>query len=157
MPYKVVEDNIENALIYSYKLLNYRDRSRNELYERLIKKGFSEEISIKTVTHLEEKGFIDDKKLAMSLLRDASQRKYLGKMGLRSYLVNKGLSQDIIDNLQCEEYDEIEIAKRLIEKKMKNMKNLDKFKFKQRISGLLLRRGFSYDTIHNMLRTFKET
>lgn len=157
MPNKRISDSIEKALIYSYKLLNHRDRSKKELYERLIKKGFSDKVSLEAIAHLEEKGFIDDERFAKLLMRDASIRKYLGKIGLKNYLINKGIPHSTIDNLQDNEYDEIEIAKNLIEKKMRNMKNIDKLKIKQRISGLLLRRGFSYDTVCKIMQTFEET
>lgn len=154
---KRISNTIENALVYSYKLLNYRDRSKKELYERLTKKGFTDKVSLEAIAHLEEKGLIDDERVAKLLIRDASTRKYLGKIGLKNYLINKGISHSIIDNLQDYEYDEGEVAKNFIEKKMKNMKNIDKLKIKQRISGMLLRRGFSYDTICKVMETFEET
>lgn len=148
------EDSCGNALKYAFRLLGYRDRSEKEMYEKLARKGFSENIAEEAVTYLKDKGFIDDRRFAEILKKDAVERKRLGKRGTRHYLINKGIADDIINAVLGNDDDYLDAAKSFIEKKMRNMKNIDEDALKRRLWGMLARRGFSYDTINKVLKSF---
>ncbi len=148
---KDFEDNIQNALRHAFRLLGYRDRSEKEMYEKLTRKGFSEKVSGETVVYLRDKGFIDDRRFAEILKRDAVDRKHLGKRGARNYLINRGIAGDIVDDVLGDDDDYFDAAKRLVERKLRNMKDYDSEKIKRRLWGMLSRRGFSYDTIKKVL------
>jgi regulatory protein len=149
------EDSRGNALKYAFRLLGYRDRSENEMYERLIRKGFSEKIALDIVDYMKEKGFIDDRRFAEILRKDAVDRRYLGKRGTRHYLINKGIADDIVDDVLGEDDDYLDAAKSFVEKKLRNMKNIDEDALKRKLWGMLSRRGFSYDTIKKVLESFE--
>ncbi|MDA8338532.1 MAG: regulatory protein RecX, partial [Nitrospiraceae bacterium] len=151
---KDFEDNIQNALRHAFRLLGYRDRSEKEMYEKLTRKGFSEKVSGETVVYLRDKGFIDDRRFAEILKRDAVDRKHLGKRGARNYLINRGIAGDIVDDVLGDDDDYFDAAKRLVERKLRNMKDYDSEKIKRRLWGMLSRRGFSYDTIKKVLQSF---
>lgn len=150
---KRFEDSLENALRYAFRLLGYRDRSEKEMYEKLIQKGFSENIAGKTIDYLKDKGFIDDKRFAELLRKDAITRKYLGKRGARHYLIDKGIAVDIADNVLGGDDDYLDAAKKLVEKKLRNTKAYDE-NTKRRLWGMLSRRGFAYDTISIALKFY---
>lgn len=148
------EDSRGNALKYAFRLLDYRDRSEKEIYEKLISKGFSERVALEAVDYLKDKGFIDDRRFAEILRKDAVSRKHLGKRGTRSYLMNKGIAIDIVEDILGDDGDYLDAAKSFVEKKlknMKNMKNIDEDALKGKLWGMLSRRGFSYDIIKKVL------
>lgn len=148
------EDSHSNALKYAFRLLGYRDRSEKEMYEKLIRKGFSEKVALETVDYLKDKGFIDDRRLAEILKKDAIERKHLGKSGTRSYLMNKGIAVDIVEDILGNDGDYLDAAKSLVKKKLRNMKVYDEETIKRRLWGMLSRRGFSYDTIDRVLKLY---
>lgn len=145
------EDSRGNALKYAFRLLGYRDRSEKEMYEKLIRKGFSEKVALEAVGYLNDKGFIDDRRFAEILRKDAVERKHLGKRGTRSYLMNKGIAVDIAEDILGDDGDYLDAAKSFVEKKLRNMKVYDEETIKRRLWGMLSRRGFSYDTIKKVL------
>ena len=108
------EDSRGNALKYAFRLLGYRDRSEKEMYEKLIRKGFSEKVALEAVGYLNDKGFIDDRRFAEILRKDAVERKHLGKRGTRHYLISKGIADDIADDVLGEDDDYLDAAKSLV-------------------------------------------
>lgn len=148
------EDSRSNALKHAFRLLAYRDRSEKEIYEKLICKGFSEKVALEAVDYLKDKRFIDDRRFAEILRKDAIERKHLGKRGTRSYLMNKGIAVDITEDILGDDDDYLDAAKSFVEKKLRNMKVYDGETMKRKLRGMLLRRGFSYDTIDRVLKSF---
>lgn len=135
---------LEDALRYSYRLLSYRGRSKKELSERLIRKGFSEDIVIDTIQRLSEQGLLDDRARAEALARGA-ELKGLGYRGALEYLRKMG-----IERVEAEDalsgYDEIGAAERFIRKKSKSNKD------RRALAGSLRRRGFSPEVIRKTLK-----
>src|SRR5208283_416991 len=80
-------DSFGAALKYALKILGYRDRSISETRQKLTGKGFSKDVVDGTLAYLEEKAFIDDRRLAELLMRDAVERRHYGAQGVRSYLI----------------------------------------------------------------------
>lgn len=152
MKLKEFKYTFEAALKHAFSLLNYRDRSEREMYGRLNRKGFPDEVTQEAISYLKERRFIDDKRFAELLKRDATERKYLGRDGVRNYLLSKGISTDIADELSGHEEDYLGSARIFVEKKLKSMKNYDEKIVKRRLRGLLLRRGFSYDTAYKVIK-----
>lgn len=145
-----------DAIRYSYRLLSYRDRSEKELRERLCRKGFSEETVQQTISHLKDKGFINDTALASSLKRSAEEIKLLGTKGVRLFLQHRGLSGEIIDDILADsDPDEIIRAKKLVDRKLRTMGNYSDEEIRKKIWGFLMRKGYSFDTIRQMLKQFK--
>lgn len=146
-------DSSRNALRHAFRLLGYKDRSENEMYERLIKKGFSGKVAEEVVAYLRDRGFIDDRRFAETLKKNAVDKKYLGKRGTRNYLMSKGIPSVIADEILGSEDDYLDAAKMLVEKKIRNMKNIDEDAIKRRLWGMLLRKGFSVDTVKKVVKS----
>ncbi len=147
-----VEDNFGNALKYALKILGYRDRSMSEMRQKLIDKGFSGNVVDDTLAYLEEKSFIDDRRLAELLRRDAVERRHFGARGVRSYLIRRGIAKDIADAMAGADNDYLGVAMQLAEKKMRFIGHLDSVTIKRRLYGLLARRGFTHDEIRQVLK-----
>ncbi|MEW6162133.1 MAG: regulatory protein RecX [Nitrospirota bacterium] len=149
----------DKARQYALKLLGYRGRSRKELEERLTKKGFSETVVSSTINYLRDVGLIDDRALAEALKREAITTKLFSQYGARKFMLTRGIPREIVDSMFIpDEKEDIENAKRLVDKKLRIMKNYPAEKIKRRLYNLLLRKGYSFETIEAVLKgkKFKE-
>lgn len=152
----------ESGLQYAYKLLSYRGRSEKEMFRRLRMKGFDEPTIKWIIVRLKSSGLLDDRRLASSLKRYAEESKQLSISGTRRFLIERGVPADMIDEV-AEDIDEMENAKKLVEKKLTVWRKRvpfhqpsqftpDMFK---KLYGMLYRRGFPSETIKKALEQFK--
>jgi len=136
---------------YAYKLLSYRQRSIQEVRERLKKKGFNQTIIGKTVAYLSKLNYLNDEDFAKFWMRSKMQSSPVGWALLRYQLRQKGVSLEVLEKVLSEEaaqYNELEAAKRLIARRRLRYKALpDQKKVKKRLYDCLRRRGFSSETI----------
>lgn len=138
------------AVSFALRLLSRKDRTEAELKERLIKKGFPEEEIKDALNYLKERGFIDDKRFIKDVEKIAEDR-FLGKKGVEYYLLRKGLKKELLEEIK--DIDEYNIAMRLLKKKSFLYEKESTEKKKAKVAGLLLRRGFSWDTIDKCLKS----
>lgn len=148
-------DEFQQALFYAFKLISYRQRSEHELILRLKMKGISPETSEAVTDRLRASGYINDRATAGSLRLRAEEGKFLGLSGARQYLRRMGITREDTDEA-LEGYDEQTSATRLAEKKMNMLANSPPATARQRLSGYLKRRGFSYETIRITVEAFIE-
>ena len=128
------------------KLLGMRPQSIREIYQKLKPKFVPEAIQ-QTVTRLKHEGWLDDKKFALAWVRERSQTRNRSIIHLKSELIQKGIAQDIIQEVlsQPELADqELATAIKLVEK-LKGSKSIEK------LTAYLARKGFSYRVIHKAL------
>ncbi|MBF0558656.1 MAG: regulatory protein RecX [Nitrospirae bacterium] len=149
-------NSLGDALKYALRLLGYSDRSVGEMRQKLAGKGFPDEVIDKTLSYLEEKGFVDDRKLAELLRNDAVGRRHLGAQGVRSYLLRRGFAKDIADEMSVADNDYLGSAMQLVEKRMRSMGHLDSNTIKRRLWGLLARRGYAFDEIRKALEKIED-
>lgn len=141
---------------YALRLLSYRDRSEKELRERFQKKGFSENDIESVISCLREKGFINDRSLALSLKKSAEDIKLLGALGTRWFLQRRGIAENVIDEVVEEnESEESERAYKLVEKKMRSIQLSSADEVKKKLWRFLMSKGYSFDTIRKTLKSFK--
>ncbi|MCD8089565.1 MAG: RecX family transcriptional regulator [Clostridiales bacterium] len=138
------------------RFLGFRMRSRKEIYDRLKKDDFAEEITEGVIAFLEEYGYIDDKAFAKAYIDEKRRLKGYGGIRLKQELLCKGISREIIDGFSDElENDDIEIIKKAIDKKLKGRPPED-MKEKQRLFGHLIRKGFPYEKAKEALAEYIE-
>lgn len=143
---------------YAFKLLHYRSRSEKEIIQRLKRKGFDDNHINDTVEFLKNAELIKDNVLASELLRNATENKLLGRKGIQAFLSNRGIKKDLADEALSglSEDTEKETALRLVEKKMKVLRNHPKNVIKRRLWGMLERRGFSAGVIHTAIKSIND-
>lgn len=146
-------NKLEEALRYTFRLLSYRDRSEGEIKSKLTKKGFSEDVINGVISYLKEKGFLNESRLAETLKRSAVERKFLGKIGVKEYLISRGISNDVINSVLGKDEDYLDAAINFISKKLKGDRRVDK-DIREKIFRGLLRRGFSFDTINRAFKIY---
>lgn len=143
----------QKANNYALNLLNYRWRTEKEIRDRLIKKEYDENIIEETISYLKNYNFIDDKRFAEIYTEQKIKNKKLGNYRIKHELYNKGVSQEIIEEV-LEKYNdtEYERALELGRKKIKSYKNDDIQAIYRKLGGYLQRRGYSYDCVSSVLK-----
>ncbi len=140
-------------------ILNRRIRSEKELRDSLRNKEFHPHTINMVVTHLNEMGILDDKRFARTYTNHILSRKPAGKALLQRELRLKGINLSLIKEVLQEtlqENNEEQLAYDAALKAMKryhsSTKLADVKKYQQKLSAHLSRRGFSFRTIHSVLR-----
>jgi regulatory protein len=142
-------ETFQKAKNYAFLLLKFRLRSEKELYLRLKKKGFPEEVIKQTLIFLKDKNFIDDNLFAKSWIESRLKRP-LGLRRIKEELKLKGLDKEIIDAKIGEakkNYCEEEYVRRIAQDKFDKLKGIEIYRAKRRVYALLLRRGFSPEVV----------
>jgi regulatory protein len=145
----------KDAKTYALKLLTIKPRSKKEINEKLKQKGYNEKEIEKCIKDLECVKLLDDKSFAHSYVVSRLQ-KYCGKNLIKIELIKKGINNKIIEEELSQFPDEYELAKKLINRKMKMYTNLEKEKKKRRIYSLLVRNGFDKDVIERIINEIDE-
>lgn len=143
-----MDKDLEKAKSYAFRLLGYRARSKSELRQKLLEKGFSQETIIKLQDFLEEYGLVNDAAFAQSWIRNRCNLKPMGKNRLKQELKFKGITGDIITQelAVLNEDKEYELAFNLAQKKLS--RGVSK---PEKIAPFLERRGFSYPVIKRVM------
>ena len=145
-----------------YGLLGIRIRSEKEIRDYLQKLSFKrrikekEEISEQTIEllidKLKQKGLINDLEFARSWIE--SRKKKKGIRVIVQELYQKGIDKEIIEDVisrQSSDVTEEQTAKKLLEKKLKSWQNLPPLQFKKKAYEFLLRRGFQYSLVKDLV------
>lgn len=141
----------KSAKSKAIRYLSIKLLSEKELLEKLQSKGFDEDISKIVADDLKAMGYLNDKIYAQKFVFERSKLKPKSKKLLRMELSNRGISDDIIDEvLDNFEYDEVTIVERLIKKKFGKYDLTDP-KIEKKVFSFLRHRGFSYENIKHGL------
>jgi len=138
------------------RFLSYRMRSEKEVRDKLKKKEFAEDLIIEVIKDLKRVNLVDDYEFASAFIRDRISNNPRGKILLKQELWKKGIKKEIIEKSLREYFKdenlELILAKELLQKRKKRYENLDENVAKRRLMSFLLRRGFSYDIVKQVLR-----
>jgi regulatory protein len=127
-------------------LLAVRPRSRWEMDQRLRKAGFEIQEVEDVLVRLERVGLIDDRAFAEQFAQHRFEVKRSGARAVSGGLRAKGISPSLVATvMQREEGDEEYRAEELATLQAARMRGLDRAKAFQRLSSLLIRRGYSPD------------
>ncbi|MDA8086684.1 MAG: regulatory protein RecX [Nitrospiraceae bacterium] len=143
------------AFQHALKLLSYRSRSRAELAERLLRKGFTKDSVDAALQKLERLGYINDSALAAALERQARETRRLGRKGALGFLLKRGIPAGLAASALAG-YDESEGAAEVARKKLRAMKQAAPEAARRRLYGALARRGYSAETIRRVFSSIIE-
>jgi regulatory protein len=138
------DDARKNAL----KLLEKKDYTRRQIRDKLIKKGFPNDIIDKIIIWLEERRLIDDKRFAENLIFFKEKKGY-GKRRIIKDLFLRGIGEDTIQDVikKIDFSKEVERAEKVLQKKEKTIKIDDKILLKKKLLQYLLQRGFEWEVV----------
>ena len=145
-----MDNDLLSLLNKSYFYLKFRPRSEKEVREYLYKKVkttyWSHEAADKIIKKLKEQELIDDKKFIDWFVRNRTTLKPKGEKMLRSELLQKGISKELLDNFFSKNIvDEESLALQILEKRWPRYKNISPQKRFEKVIRFLMSRGFNYD------------
>ncbi len=158
---EILERKNENeAKEIALKFLSFRRRTEKEVKDKLKSKGFDDKTIRNTIEKLKEYDLINDFEFATAWVKERLAHKPRGRKLLRQELWRKGIKKQIIDQVVerlCQNEDKT--AMDLLKRIGRRYQSLEPKVAKRRMYGLLLRRGFSYETAKNALDlvTFSST
>ncbi|MEG2658876.1 MAG: RecX family transcriptional regulator, partial [Clostridiales bacterium] len=105
-------DKLPNPVNYSLWLLNYGNKSVKQMFEALIKRGFTEETANETVESLIEWGYLDDAKYKEQLIDKRKRNNVKGRSFVYRELNNAGIDDlEDLDDLYDDEEEKERIDK----------------------------------------------
>ncbi len=142
--------------------LNYlsrREYSYKELYDKLKRQGFVDDVIDNCLITLREKGYQSDQRFAEMLIRTRISQRYGGRK-IAYELNQKGVKSQLFTPI-IEQYNSqlLDNAQQLIIRKSCRYGIDAVFKqpsLKSRIVRFLLHKGYDYDTIHLALEVLQE-
>ncbi len=152
------QDEVEIAYQKALHFLSFRPRSSAEVRQNLSKRGISESLIEETLDRLQSTGQIDDDAFARAWVENRNTFRPRGKPALRMELRRKGLSDEIVQSVLNTQVDEAALAITSARKYARRLIGLEWPEFRQKLSGFLARRGFSYTTLAPVVsEVWKET
>lgn len=126
-------------------LLSFRDRSRRELEQRLLRAGFEPDDVLEVLEGLERAGLVDDERFARAVVEQHAGRRLSGRRAVAAALSAKGVDRTMAD-AALSELDapgaERERADELARSRAHRLSGLAPEVAFRRLSGLLARRGY---------------
>ncbi|MCF6174867.1 MAG: recombination regulator RecX [Victivallaceae bacterium] len=141
------------ALKKAFDLLSRRDHSRSELKTKLYSRKFSSASIEHALNECERLGFIDDHNFATRYVAELQFKGY-GIFRLREKLYRKGIGKEIIETVLAgiDVDEEKTAARESMEKKLRQLRReTDEQKKQQKLYRYLISRGFSSDTVRELL------
>ncbi len=145
-------DTKEVAFQRALNFLSYRPRSEAEVQRKLTEAGFDEAVIAETLERLRGANLISDAQFAKDWVENRSTFRPRGRRVLAMELRQKGVADDVIQSALDGTVDEDELAYQAAVRKARRWADLEYAAFRERLSAYLLRRGFSYGTIANLVQ-----
>jgi regulatory protein len=135
---------------YAMKYLQMRLHSTAELRRKLVRREYGDAVIDGVLADLLRMGYLDDARFAKTKAMSAAEHKHHGRRRAFMELIKAGVKKDVADAALNDVYtktDSLEAARMLAEKKAGSLRRLDPEVARRRLAGMLMRRGFDYDTI----------
>ena len=151
-----MSSNPYRAFDYGAYILGLHDRSEKELYEKLLKKGYTPEESASAMAKLANYGYIDDARYARHY---AEQKLHsYGKRKVEYDLLHKGVSAEIVAEVLEELVDEeimVDEIKTVMQKKLKGSIPEDRAQLKKLFDSFA-RKSYEYELVKKAYNLYKE-
>jgi len=156
-----MENDVVFARYYNLSLryLSYRPRSDKEVLDYLREKqkktpNLTDEIVYKIRGKLQEYKFINDSEFTKFWVEQRTKFKNKPIRVIKYELKQKGIDHELIDevlaNTDSKDLD-VKSARKLASKKMDFYRNLDPKKRREKVINHLLRKGFNFDVVKNVV------
>lgn len=146
---------LKRAKLRALHLLSDMDRTENALREKLRLGLYPQEIIDAAVEYVRSFGYLNDARYAENFVRSRQGMK--SRREIRAQLLQKGVPSEMIDDAfeACgEEGGEADAIRRLLEKKRFDPVCADEREI-QRLYGYLARKGFSYETVRQVIQNYE--
>ena len=143
---------IKNKIIV---LLSYRQRSKKELKDTFVSKGYNIDNVLIVIDKLEQRKYLDDrlftKMMASHLVKEKNLGRYLVEQKLLHYGIDVSEMEPIVSDLY-KKYPPSKTIKKILNKKKISIGNTLKNKLK--MINYLKRKGFHFDDINAIIESY---
>ena len=146
---------LKRAKLRALHRLSDMDRPENALREKLRLGLYPQEIIDAAVEYVRSFGYLNDARYAENFVR--SRQGIKSRREIRAQLLQKGVPSELIEDAfeACgEEGGEADAIRRLLEKKRFDPVCADEREI-QRLYGYLARKGFSYETVRQVIQNYE--
>lgn len=142
----------EKAYNYAIKYLK-NIKTKKDVYNYLIRKGFTDEETSEVCDYIEEVGLVDDDLYVKFFVEDSFRIKNKGARKIVYELKQRGIDDDKINEAIEEASDmQYDALKEAYERKLEATKSeTDEYKRKNKIIRFLISRGFDYSDIKDIV------
>jgi regulatory protein len=146
----------ELAWVYesALRLLAYRPRSESELRSRLVRRKLDPELVSIVIEKLKQVGHIDDAAFASFWVDNRNSFGLRGKRLLQRELRAKGVCRELIEAAVDDpgQPSEVQKATEIAQRKLPRIQGEDWNGFRSKMAAHLLRRGFEYEVVDQVVR-----
>lgn len=147
-------DEFVYAKSLALDFLSYRIRTEKEIRKKLISKDVSNKTIGDTILYLKSINLINDLEFAQKLINDKQKLKPSGRKILSQKLFQMGVDK-VTREIALDDYfknnDEKQLALESINHYLVKLKNLDNYNKKKKAYNFLMRKGYEYDTINEVI------
>ncbi len=122
----------------------YRDRSQKEVEDKLSEMRMIPEAKEQIIIQLMQEDFVNEERFARSFVRGKFRIKKWGRIKISQELKFRGISSPIIKlgMTEINEQDYLTTLYSLAEKKLKTLKEPNKYKLRKKLADHLLQKGY---------------
>jgi regulatory protein len=154
------KDSVEQAYERAVRFLGNRPRSIAEVRRNLNDKEVDASAVDEVIERLQQRGYVDDAAFARYWISNRQQFRPRGGRALRFELREKGVPNNVIDEV-LPEFNTNEAAYQAAREKARRFRGLDKRAFREKLAAFLARRGFDYDAVREvtdrLIQEFEES
>ena len=143
---------LKRAKLRAMHLLNDMGRTESQLRTKLLRNDYPSDIVEEAIAYVKSFGYINDAEYTRSFIENRKEKK--SKKEIYAALCQKGLPKDLIETALEECYaddDSIAAIEASVRKKKFDPKSTD-YKEMQKMMGYLVRKGFRYDDIRQVIQ-----
>ena len=149
-----MSDEVEVGFNQALNFLSYRSRSVAEMTRYLEGKGYAPSTLKAVLARLEEEGLLNDERFAREWIENRNTFRPRSQSQLKAELRFKGLAESSIESaLEESGVDDSALAMAAARKQSHRYLSSDYETYRKKLGNALLRRGFSYATVNETLRT----
>jgi len=148
------DSQVEAARNAALRVLTRRMRTNREIEDELDSRGFSSQVVSRVTDRLRSVGLINDSEYAGAFLRTSLKLRPRSYRVLRAELIKKGVSPEVANSAireSLKSVPEVDVARKLFAKASRRYEKLPQRERKRKLFSFLGRRGFSLETIAELL------
>jgi regulatory protein len=146
------QDTEEVAYQKALRNLSYRPRSEAEVRKKLDSSGYTEAVIDTVINRLLDQKLIHDPQFAQMWIENRSTFRPRSRRVLKMELKQKGIHDDTIEAALADGVNDDDLAYQAATRRVHKYAGLEWQAFREKLSGFLARRGFSYGTIAPVVR-----
>ncbi len=145
------QDGVEKAYERTLNYLSFRPRSEREIRQYLRRKEVAQDVIEHIVERLGRVGLINDEAFAEAWVRSRQATQPRGARALRQELRQKGIETAVVESAVAD-VDEPEQALEVGRVRAARLAGLSAEEFRKKLGDFLLRRGFEYSVVRDVVR-----